>query len=690
MAPSPKAAQLMRAGMEQYQSGQLPDAEVTVGKLMKLMPKHPDVTHLAGAIKLGLGKPNAAIPLLEASLAVHSKQPMAWNSLGECRRILGEFDLAVDAYHKAIKLAPREAGFHNNLCVALVRAERPEEALVAGDAAIAAQPRLAMAHVNRANALVALGRQEDALESFDRALKYEPRNAQALNNKGNLLREVCRHKEAIQALTAYLKLKSDDPEVWAALGASQQELADYEQAEVSLRKAIALDPDNPQIYAHLSTLFLVTGAADKAVDVFKVATAREPRSVYGWRQLGHAYRSGGQYEEARDAYNRALACDPTDGASYRGLIDLDKVEAGSPLVDQMETMLATADAQAGDPGGTKASKAITDEVRVSLHLALGKAYDDTKAYEKAFDHYLLGNAVNDGLLTYDRDDTQRDFVRIKSVYNAAFFAERDPQASGVPDDRAPIFIVGMPRSGTTLVEQVLASHSSVFGAGELLDLGIMEGALNSEAGRVITADGAPMPPMPERAQIIPSAEWQDLGAEYIRRTRKLAGDEAPHVTDKMPHNFLRVGMIRAMLPNATIIHCTRSPVDNCLSIFKNHFSAAHGYASDLTKLGEYYRMYADLMAHWNAVLPGVMHAVPYEAMVSDVEGTTRALLDACHLPFEEACLNFHETKRAVNTLSVAQVRQPIYASSVKAYERYGTRVEPLIAALGDLHQTAQS
>jgi tetratricopeptide (TPR) repeat protein len=310
----------------------------------------------------------------------------------------------------------------------------------------------------------------------------------------------------------------------------------------------------------------------------------------------------------------------------------------------------------------------TSEQKMHLAFGLGKVYEELEEYQKAFQYLDEGNRLK-------RETFNFSIAREGEVFSAvkqASAAQTAEQASGGDPDDTPIFILGMPRSGTSLTEQILASHPQVVGAGELRDLWQVACSLcHTQAPTEIPG-------------CIADADQElinRLGKEYVARLRRFS-DSARHIVDKMPHNFLFVGIIRRALPNARIIHCERDPVDNCLSIFKNFFVSEHGYAYDLKELGEYYLLYQDLMQFWQERYPGVIHRLSYESMVADQENTTRALLEYCGLPWDDACLQFHKTARGVKTASSSQIRRPIYEKSVQLWKQYERELAPLLDALG--------
>jgi len=320
-----------------------------------------------------------------------------------------------------------------------------------------------------------------------------------------------------------------------------------------------------------------------------------------------------------------------------------------------------------------ASAALGPEDRFHFEVALGKALEDAAAYEASFRHYAEGNRLRRQQLRYDADENRAFVDRSKALFTPQFFAARAGAGCTAPD---PIFIVGLPRSGSTLIEQILASHPAVEGTMELPDI---LGIARDLGGR--TTPGVPSR-YPEILGGLDAGALQELGERYLRQTRVQRHSDAPYFIDKMPNNLAHVGLIHLILPRARIIDARRHPLACCFSAFKQHFARGQGFSYDLTDVGRYYRDYVELMAHMDRVLPGRVHRVIYEQMVADTEGEVRRLLDYCGLPFEAACLRFYENARAVRTASSQQVRQPIYRDAVDQWRHYDHWLGPLRAALG--------
>lgn len=396
------------------------------------------------------------------------------------------------------------------------------------------------------------------------------------------------------------------------------------------------------------------GAFPESLACLEYLLEHHPNDAGSWDNYGHLLRTLGRRAECEVAYKRAIELRPTLGDAYWGLANLKTFKFEPDLVRAMRAQLDRLDFG-------------PSEDRIALLFALGKALEDQRDFSDAFAAYDEGNRLRRAYLPHDRVANTKGVARARSLFTAPFFAARAHSGSAAPD---PIFIVGMPRAGSTLVEQILSSHSAVEGTMELIELVAIAKRLGAAR------------PYPECLSELSEPELRSLGEEYLERTRPFRKSDAPYFIDKLPNNFAHTGLIHLILPNARIVDVRRNPLACCVSNFKQHWATGQTFAYDLTDLGAYYRDYVKLMAHFDSVLPGRVHRVIYEELVADLEGETRRLLDACGLPFEEACLRFHENKRAVRTPSSEQVRQPIFTAGIDSWKPYEAWLEPLKTALG--------
>jgi len=444
---------------------------------------------------------------------------------------------------------------------------------------------------------------------------------------------------------------------YANPGLMYQRLRRLPQAEDALHRCLALNPKNAMVWVTLGNVQREDSRPNDALASYRRALQCGPSLACIYNNIGLAYQEMGNIEEALEHFRRAIDIAPDYVEAHR---NPSHIKEFSNFDDEGRAMAALLER------GT-----LPDRQRMLLAFSLGKVCDDIGDYDRAFDYFSEANRIRRASARYDFAAQVALFHKIRETFNPGIF-ERYRDIGG--GDATPIFIVGMPRSGTLLVEQILASHSTVYGAGELH---LLHDLVASSA----RSTGSRPRPYPESLAAWTPEECREIGSRYVASIRRL-DRSAKRITDKMPHNFLYTGLIRLVLPQATIIHCRRNPVDTCVSCFTNNFRSGHEYASDLADLGRYYRLYEDLMAHWRKVIPGGLFEVQYEDLVTDKEAATRRLLDLCNLPWEEQCLRPHAVDRPVKTLSVSQVRREVYTSSVDRWRRYADNLGPLLAALG--------
>ena len=420
-----------------------------------------------------------------------------------------------------------------------------------------------------------------------------------------------------------------------------------------LQELIESTSENHQLLQLAQTMRYMT-MPESATEILKQCLEIDPEQYDVHCTLGVSYRELGEFGLAESHLREAIGIDPGRVDAYTLLTQLDKVDDGTEEITTMNELHRCQDT-------------LDDRSAILLNYSLGRIIDGQGDAERAFQHYLEANTRQSSLLPYSAQDNRERFSAIQSAFSKEFFLANPRVGS---DSTCPIFIVGMPRSGTSLVEQILASHPLVFGAGELDDF-------DAFAHRLEVIGSKPF--FEEIADFDPSV-FERFAGRYLPKIQALSrGSE--RVTDKMPQNFRYIGLIKLAFPNAKIIHCRRNPVDTCLSMFTNIFGGIHPYSHDLSDLGHYYGDYARLMQHWHAVLPFRVYDVQYEDIVTDSENEIRALLNFCELPFDGACLEFHKNKRVVATASATQVRRPIYQDSIQRWTRYGKQLAPLVEIL---------
>jgi tetratricopeptide (TPR) repeat protein len=515
---------------------------------------------------------------------------------------------------------------------------------------------------------------QGAIDYYQQVLDIHPNYLESLNNIGAVLTEEERFEEALPHLVKATKLNPRYSEAHCNIGQTFLGLEQVDQAFIAFNRAIELKPDYAEAYMARARVFQERNRSDEALaDALKAVELKPEKAEQAFdkalelkEDLGRAhngkgslYLQLGKLEEAEACHRHALSLDEDDLLARISLTLVNKTKEGD---ENMAALVAKEDELKEMPS-TRA---------MSIHFALGKCYDDTGEIDKAFPHWLEGCRIKRGKIDYDEARNSEYVDNIITVFNEDTLKRLD--GSGDPSD-VPIFVLGMPRSGTTLTEQIIASHPDVYGGGELPDL---LNIANRPQGTQNKANNYPL-----NLRALNAEDIGKLGTKYVTGVRERS--DAKHITDKMPANFFCIGLIHLMLPNAKIIHVNRNPVDTCLSGFSRLFNHGQYHSYDLTELGQYYRNYARLMDHWRKVLPaGSFLDIQYEDLVADIDNQARRIIEYCGLPWNDACLEFHKTERSIRTASVTQVRQPVYQSSVQRWKRYEKHLQPLLEALGDL------
>ncbi|MFK8034940.1 MAG: sulfotransferase [Hyphomicrobiales bacterium] len=517
---------------------------------------------------------------------------------------------------------------------------------------------------------VEAGKHELAERWFGKAIEAEPTRPTFHNNRGLALLEINRSTMAIDCFKACLEVDPDFVPAMVNLGRAYNKTAKYEESPPLLKKAISLSPDFLDAYVELATAEGELGNIEAAVNALDEALKTRPTSLRLLNLKAALLTTFGKLEQAESIHREILGHMPNNIQSYTAIARTKKFKTYDDDIRNMERLYKTIpDINYTDVLDGKDENLDQLDPKMNLAMALAKAFEAIEEYEKSFYFYKEGNRLRRRKYAYNQSDDFRQFDLRCELFTPAILA----QYSGTGfADKTPIFIVAMPRSGTTLLEQVFHAHKDVFGAGEL---GFMP--------QLVRENFKDMETFQKKLETgkVTEQTFRDIGAAYIKKIREIDTD-SPFITDKMPHNFLQVGFIRLALPNAKIIHSLRNPVDNAFAIFKQIFgNDGHPYAYDLVELGQYHNKYRELMAHWDEVFPGDIFECRYEDMVADLESQTRKVLDFCGLDWDPNTLNFHKAERAIRTASVTQVRQPIYKGSVEKWRKYETQLQPLIRVL---------
>jgi Flp pilus assembly protein TadD len=573
----------------------------------------------------------------------------------------GRLELAVQLLRQAIAADPGIAELHNNLGMTLYSLQRTEEAMGAYRKALELRPDYPMALNNLGVALAALGSHEEAIATYKKALAIVPDYAEVLNNLGTSLHAVERSAEAVGYFRRALRHRPEFTEAKVNLGHALCVLDRPAEAVPYYQDVLGAQPEGATAHVDLAGALRESGRTVEAVELYRKAVALAPDLAAAHAGLGLALLELGKADEARRSHHTAFGLEPQRAGHLLNLArstkltpehpDLDCILELSGIVEQLDAV-----------------------DKIDAHFALAKALSDIGEQQRSFGHQLAGNALKRARITYDEAATLRQLQRIRAVFGADVIRRRSDYSISTP---LPVFIVGMPRSGSTLVEQILASHSEVFGAGELEAL-----------PDAIDAAGLQTPQcrFPDITLRVPARQLGRVAEEYLSRLVRVAAQsgrslQVLRITDKMLLNFRFLGLIHIVLPNARIIHMRRDPLDTCLSCFSIQFTKLP-FTYDLGELGRIYAAYDSLMAHWRAVLPpGRMLEVQYEELVNDFEPVARRILGYCGLEWQETCLRFHETERPVRTASVSQVRQPLYRHAVGRWRPDPIWLRPLLGEL---------
>ena len=597
-------------------------------EILKVMPQHAAAALLLARALARLGRGDEAIAALRTTLALEPEHPEAWRLLADHLVAVGDTAGSDVAYNRHVHASTKNPELMR-AAVAMLRND------------VGTAERLLKAHLMRSPTDVAAirmlaevatrcDRDGDALKLLERCLELAPNFAAARYQYAIVLH---RTNDASRALTEVDSL-------------------------------LASEPRNPA-YRNLQAVVLSrVGDTARASRIFSELLTEYPNNSKAWLSYGHVLKSEGRTKDSIAAYRKSIAREPTFGEAYWSLANLKTFRFA-------EADLAAMNARLGE-------SQLTDADRVHFHFALGKAYEDAGDFPRAFENYARANALHHAGLNYQPGQNTQRVKRMKARFTRGFFQEREGSGS---QSEEPIFIVGMPRAGSTLVEQILSSHSAVEGTAELPEIislakGLREAGESEPAGSYIDVLAA-----------TDLTALRELGERYLERTRIHRKSGRPFFIDKMPNNFLHIGMIQLALPRAKVIDARRHPLACCFSNFKQHYAKGQRFSYDLSDLGRYYRDYVELMAHFDDVLPGRIHRVFYERMVEDTEAEVRRLLEYCGLPFEQGCLRFYENERPVQTASSEQVRQPIYREGMDHWRHFDEWLGPLKEALGPVLDT---
>jgi tetratricopeptide (TPR) repeat protein len=688
---TPETAVQMAAKL--YGEGHLSQAERVCRQVVEARPGNADAHNILGATLQAMGHGAEAIAELQIAVKLAPQVASLHANLGEILRQNGEADKAAAALNTALKLDPNNAQALNNLGILHYEKREFAAAVDFYKRALEIRPDMAEALNNLGNALRMTGDIDGAINAYQDALMHREYYPEAYNNLGSLLQQgrkleeaehalrkaiaqkpgyieahnnlanlyVAQKKdvEALRILGDALKIDPNHPQTLLITARIQLRRGNHPAAEQATRAVIQNQPANAEALVILGQVLHETDRYDEAIDVLAQAVEASPENAEALNFYGVALKSVGRLDDARDHIIKALKLNDGMFGAYANLNDLVDFSQGigEELFDRMDAIFQSA--------GNREADAF-----LPLHFAYAKALDDRGEHERALEHYIVGGRMKRAQLEYDEKETFGFFDAIREAFPKEMFEKREYQ--GLSDER-PVFIIGMPRSGSTLIEQILSSHPDVYGAGEVKYLNRAIGQLRDRIPS--------LPKFPQMMAKITPAQLDLIATKYLDALTAGAG-KSKRVTDKLLTNYFFVGLIHLLYPKAKFVNTLRDPVDTCLSGFTKLFKDDMPHSYDLEELGRYYCKYRDLMDHWQHVLPeGVLTTVQYENVVADTEKEAKALIEFIGLDWSSKCLEFHKSDRPVKTASVAQVRKPIYKTAVKRWEKYGDGLQPLIDAV---------
>jgi tetratricopeptide (TPR) repeat protein len=676
-----------------YSRSQYAQAERVCRQIIAARPGNADAHNILGVALAALGQTDGAVDSLKRAIKINAQAPSYHANLGEVLRQAGKLDEASKALEQAVKLDPNNAQALNNLGIIHYDRRKFKEAVDYYRRALAVAPKMAEALNNLGNALRVTGdvdgahqayqealtlravypevynnlgtllqqdrKTAEAEHAFRKAVQQNPRYVEAHNNLAQLLVSQKNEVEALRILGDTLKFAPKSVPTLIITARVQLRRGNTAAAEQAARFALKEQPENTDALTLLGQVLHETDRYDEALNVLDKALTKNPDNPEALNFYGVALKSVGRLDESREHILRALKLNDNMYGAYANLNDLvDFSEGpGEELFNRMEAIFESVSNQTAD-------------ALLPLHFAYAKALDDRGQHEKALEHYITGGRMKRAQLDYKEADTFGFFDGIRAAFPAEVFADR--KFDGIDDDR-PVFIVGMPRSGSTLVEQILSSHPDIYGAGEVKYLARSLSQLRDRFPA--------LPKYPDLVSKVTPGQLDIVANNYQQQISAGAGD-AERITDKLLTNYFFLGLINLLFPKAKVINTQRDPVDTCLSGFTKLFKDDMPHSYDLGELGRYYGKYRELMEHWEKVLPeGFMTTVVYEDVVADTEKEARRLIEFLGLPWNDKCVDFHKSDRPVKTASVAQVRKPIYTTSVKRWKKYGEGLQPLVDAV---------
>ncbi len=643
------------AALRQLRAGNAGKAAELCTSSLEAFPGDANFLVLSARSHIALRDFDAAQPAVEEAVRLYPDFALAHETLGDLLLVQGKLSRALTAYRTAVRLDPANQPVRDKI----ERTREMEKGGVArsvdpsGRRVIAFEDEIAKAQQHQAD-----GDLRAAEMIYRDILTRDPEHVEAARLLAIIANKQKHHRDAEIFLQRVVKNAPNHTAAWVELVNAQRELHKLEEALESAAKVIELAPDSAESYMVYASAIGVNGDHDAAIRAYEKALSIDPKRAGALTSMAHHQKTIGLQDVAIATYRKAIEIEPDNAEAYWSLANLKTFRFSESEIAAMHELLEKPD--------------LSDASRAQANNALGLEYEAQGDYDRAFKHFAQCNAARRPHESYDPVETEESYGKIIELFTPSFFES----AEGPGDSEVtPIFVVGLPRSGSTLIEQILASHSQVEGTHELSEL---TRAVQSVRRSVERRTQFPAP-----LEKFGPEHWKAIQDDYIETTLQHRSG-APYFVDKNPNNFLLTGVLKIAIPNAKIIDARRHPLDSCFGSFKQLFASGQPFSYDMTELGEYYLQYDRLMKHFNDVLPGHVHTVHYEEVVADLETEVRKLLDFCGLPFEDACLRFHETERAVKTASSEQVRKPIYSSSVNLWRNYEKHLDELVHILEPL------
>lgn len=635
-------------------------ADKLAAELLAGSPGHPVALLYQAIARRLLRNPASAIDILTPLSQHHPDAPMVHLQLGIALRETGRNDAAVESLRRAVAV---KADFADawlalaDLLTAMADRTAADEAFTEYARYAASEPRL-REPIKALNE----GRFADAESLLRSLLQAYPSDIVALCMLAEAAEELGRTGESEALLKRCLQLAPGFRRARHSYAVVLLRRNRAEEALAETERLLAEDPGNPDYRKQKAAIHMQLRNYNESIDIYRELLDEIPNQPGLWTSLGHSLKSVGRHNDCIEAYRRAISIAPRYGEAYWSIANMKVVQISDAELGAMQSYVTSPD--------------LAVEDRIHFHFAIGKALEDRREYTESFHHYDAGNRLRREIIRFQAEEFSEYVRRCKMLFTTAFFSDRSGLGCEAAD---PIFIVGLPRSGSTLVEQILASHSSVEGTTELPDIGLIVNSLVNW-----NRDGAGITGYPEVLSRMPPEQFSELGEAYINQTRIQRKLGRAFFIDKMPNNFMHTGLIHLILPNARIIDVRRHPLAGGFSVYKQHFARRQDFSYSLADIGRYYRDYVELMAHFDRVLPGRVHRVIYESLVDNTENEVRRLLQYCRLPYEQSCLDYHKNDRAVSTPSSEQVRSPIFRDALDNWRHYEAWLGPLKSRVEDL------